>query len=151
MLLKLSGRALAALGRSQAWLWGSGAVLGADGAVPAGASLGRALALARWQRSAALFLVCQQAPACPHRSGRDLENSVCLCIESEMTGYRTQPCLLHVPRPICMRNTLLSPSVLACSTFLQEQMCSFSCPLCVPCPIRCPANHCSASKRCFFP
>lgn len=108
-------------------------------------------ALARWQRSAALFLVCQQAPACPHRSGRDLENSVCLCIESEMTGCRTQPCLLHVPRPICMRNTLLSPSVLACSTFLQEQMCSFSCPLCAPCPIRCPANHCSASKRCFFP
>lgn len=43
-MLKLSGRALAALGRSQAWLWGSGAVLGADGAVPAGASLGRALA-----------------------------------------------------------------------------------------------------------
>lgn len=33
--------------------------------------------------SAALLLVCQQAPACTPRSGRDLENSVCLCIESE--------------------------------------------------------------------
>lgn len=34
--------------------------------------------------SAALLFVCQQAPACTHRSGRDLENSMCLCIESEM-------------------------------------------------------------------
>lgn len=34
--------------------------------------------------SATLLFVCQEAPACTCSSGRDLENSMCLCIETEM-------------------------------------------------------------------
>lgn len=75
-------------------------------------------ALTRWQSSAPLFLVCQQAPACPHSSGRDLENSMCLCIESEMLG--TEPSLASCTclAPFACRTRCsplpFSPAVLSC-------------------------------------
>jgi len=109
-------------------------------------------ALTRWQRAQRRFYLC----ASRHLHVlTDLDvtwRTACACaLRARCAGYRTQPRLVHVPRPICMQSTLLSPSVLACSAFLHEQMCSFSCPLSVPCPIHCPANHFYASKHCFFP
>lgn len=108
--------------------------------------------LRRWQAAQRRFYLC----ASRHLhvlTDRDVTwRTVCACaLRARCSGYRTQPRLLHVPGPICMQNTLFSPSVLACSAFLREQMCSFSCPFHIPCPVHCPANHFCASKHCFFP
>lgn len=131
------------LGHLQAWPWGSCAdaasaiVLGVDAVRSHQHFPGTCSGLATHTpaaRSAVLLFVCQQAPAC----ARDLDvtwRTACACaLRARCGGYGTQPRLLHVPCSICMQNTLLSPSVLACSAFLHEQMCSFSCPLHVPCP-----------------
>lgn len=64
--------------------------------------------------SAALLFVCQQAPACTRRSGRDLENSMCLCIESEMQWVpnpalplaRASPHLYAEHTPLSFRSCL---------------------------------------------
>lgn len=149
------------LGHLQVWPWGSCAdatsavMLGADGACSYQRILGTCsvlAALTHWQCAQRRFYLC----ASRHLHVlADLDvtwRTACACaLRVRCSGYRTQPCLLHVPHPICMQNTLLSPSVLACSAFLREQMCSFNCPLHVSCPIHCPANHFCASKHCFFP
>lgn len=148
-------------GHLQAWLWGScadaasAAMLGADGAcsyqcIP-GTCSGLA-ALTRWQHAQRCFYLCASRHLHVLTNLDVTWRTACACaLRARCTGCRTQPRLLHMPRPICMQNTLLSPSVLACSAFLHEQMCSFSCPLRVPCPIHCPANHFCAFKHCFFP
>lgn len=164
LLLNSSGPALAArrlVWPLQAWPWGSRAdaastaMLEVNGACSHQGILGTCsglAALTRWQRAQRCFYLC----ASRHLHVlTDLDvtwRTACACaLRARCAGYRTQPCLLHVPRPIYMQNTLFSPSVLACSAFLHEQMCSFSCPLRVLCPIHCPANHFCASKRYFFP
>lgn len=109
-------------------------------------------ALTSWQRAQRRFYWCASRHL---RVLPDLDvtwRTACACaLRARRAGYQTQPCLLHVPRPICMQNMLVSPSVLACSAFLHEQMCSFSCPLHIPCPIHCPVPQCvQALFFCFF-
>lgn len=135
-------RALAALAM------GSCARAGVDAACSCQRILGPCCGLAplgRWQRAQQCCYLCASRHLRVLRPGRDLETSVCLCIERSPN----QPRLLHVPPPICMHDTLPSASVLACSAFLHEQMCFFSCPLHIPYP--CSAHHCWASQHCLYP
>lgn len=108
------------------------------------------ISLTSWQHAQQLFYLCARRHLHVLAALDVTWRTACACaLRARCTGYQIQPCLLHVPRPICMQNTFTSLSVLACSAFLHEQMCSFSCPVHVLCPICCPALQCFQAL--FFP